>query len=450
MERADARRLQPHFIASFFLQAFRLLGGTIHEREPSRYEIRNVPAPIRARDRAIGRGEPVLIRYERIVFDKNLINPPGKPPAAFVCPGYPLLDASIDLVIERYRDLLKRGAILIDEADQGDQPRALVFLEHSIQDARLNRSGTRRMVSKRLQFVEIDGTGATRSGGAAPYLDYRPLTEAEVTALAGYEPPTWLRTELEDKVLKHAAIHLVPGHFEEVQKRKIELINKTEAAVRERLTAEINYWDARAAQLKEQELAGKVNAKLNSGLARQRADDLTARLEKRLAELEQERKLSPLPPVVLGGAMVVPMGLLRKRMPAGTAPPMTAIETAQSEQLAMKAVMEVERRLGFEPRDVSQEKLGYDIESAITGTGRLRFLEVKGRAAGANTVTVTRQEILTALNKPEDFILAVVAIDGETPNISYVRQPFTNEPDFTVTSVNFNLAKLLSNSGPPS
>lgn len=35
MERAEARRLQPHFIASFFVEAFRKLGGTIREREPA-------------------------------------------------------------------------------------------------------------------------------------------------------------------------------------------------------------------------------------------------------------------------------------------------------------------------------------------------------------------------------------------------------------------------------
>jgi hypothetical protein len=51
MERGEARRLQPHFIAGFFLEAFRLLGGTIHEREPKRYEITHVPAVIRNRDR---------------------------------------------------------------------------------------------------------------------------------------------------------------------------------------------------------------------------------------------------------------------------------------------------------------------------------------------------------------------------------------------------------------
>src|SRR5579885_2119150 len=49
MERAQARRLQPHYIASFFLEAFRRLGGSVYEREPQRYEITNVPAAIRQR-----------------------------------------------------------------------------------------------------------------------------------------------------------------------------------------------------------------------------------------------------------------------------------------------------------------------------------------------------------------------------------------------------------------
>ena len=65
-------------------------------------------------------------------------------------------------------------------------------------------------------------------------------------------------------------------------------IDKTEAAVKDRLTKEITYWDHRAEQLKLQEQAGKANARLNSGEARKRADDLQARLQKRLEELKRE------------------------------------------------------------------------------------------------------------------------------------------------------------------
>ena len=74
----------------------------------------------------------------------------------------------------------------------------------------------------------------------------------------------------------------------------------------------------------------------------------------------------------------------------------------------MHAVMEAEERLGFMPRDVSDQKLGYDVESSIPGTGLLRFIEVKGRVRGAKTVTITKNEILTGLNKPDEFILAIV------------------------------------------
>ncbi|MGN2393786.1 hypothetical protein, partial [Pelomicrobium sp. G1] len=74
-------------------------------------------------------------RYERIVFEKPLIAPPGKPLAAFICPGHPLLDAVLDLTLERHRDLLRSGAVLVDERDPGTAPRVLFFLEHVIQDA---------------------------------------------------------------------------------------------------------------------------------------------------------------------------------------------------------------------------------------------------------------------------------------------------------------------------
>ena len=123
MERAEARRLQPHYVESFFREAFRRLGGTAKQREARRYQVTHVPALIRSRDRVTGVGEPVLPRYERIAFEKPLVAPPGKPPAAFVCPGHPLLDAVIDLSLERHRDLLKRGAVLVDERDAGTAPR---------------------------------------------------------------------------------------------------------------------------------------------------------------------------------------------------------------------------------------------------------------------------------------------------------------------------------------
>lgn len=134
---------------------------------------------MRNRDRQIGSGDPVQLRYERITFDKTLIAPPGQPLAAFVCPGHPLLDAALDLTLERHRDLLKRGTVLVDTRDPGRQPRVLITLEHTIQDASLLPSGERRGISRRLLYIELDATGQTRNLHYAPYLDYRPLIAEE-------------------------------------------------------------------------------------------------------------------------------------------------------------------------------------------------------------------------------------------------------------------------------
>jgi len=444
MERAEARRLQPHYIESFFHEAFQRLGGTVRQRELRRFEITHVPAPVRNRDRLIGIGEPVLPRYERIAFEKSLVAPQGQPLAAFVCPGHPLLDSVIDLTLERHRDLLKRGAVLVDERDPGTEPRVLFYLEHAIQDASLTRSGERRIVSKRMLYVELDSDGNTRDMQYAPYLDYRPLSvdQPNVDAILDRPECTWIDRGLEQKAQAHAIAHVVPEHLKEVRDAKLELLAKTQAAVKERLTKEISYWDHRAADLKLQEQAGKPNARLNSDEARKRADALEGRRQKRLEELKLEAQISPLPPVVLGGLLVVPMGLLCAMTGRALQPALPA-DTQASAAWARCIVMDIERSLGFEPTDREFEKLGYDIESRIPGTGKLRFIEVKGRLKGAETVTVTKNEILTGLNKPEDFILAIVQIDGENTTPYYIRQPSQREPDFAVTSVNYKLTELL-------
>ena len=451
MERAEARRLQPHYIESFFLEAFKQLGGNAKQREPRRYEVTHVPAPIRNRDRLIGFGEPVLPRYERIAFEKSLVAPQGQTLAAFVCPGHPLLDAAIDLTLERHRDLLRRGTVLVDDRDPGVSPRVLFFLEHAIQDAGITRTGERRIVSKRMLYVEIDAEGHARHLNYAPYLDYRPLHDGEPKVEAFLARPefAWIGREIEQKAQGYAIANVVPEHLDEVRSRKLELLSKTEAAVKDRLTKEISYWDHRAEQLKLQEQSGKINARLNSGEARKRADALQGRLEKRLDEIKRERQISPLPPVVLGGLLVVPVGLVSamtgQQSPTFSESPDTQAAAARARQI----VMDVERGLGFEPTDREFDKLGYDIESRIPGTGRLRFIEVKGRASGAATITVTRNEILYSLNKPDDFILAVVEFDGDKHQLHYVRRPFQREPDFGVTSVNYNFTELIARAEQP-
>lgn len=453
MERMEARRLQPHFIEIFFKEAFKKLGGKMAAREYGRYEITYVPAILRSRDMLIGSREPVLNRYERVCFDRAHRN--GPVPAALICPGHPLLEAVLDILRERSGDLLKRGAILIDEDDLSEKCRILFYIESAIQDGTALANGKRREISRQIHFVELNEDGFSANAGYAPYLDYRPAAPEEQERLLEYvRALSWLGADVEEKAIHHAATQLVPRHLSEVRGRKIHLLDKTEKAVRQRLTAEIQYWDYRAADLKQKENAGKRNSSLNSAQAQKRAENLAARMQKRLAELASERQISPLPPRVTGGALIVPIGLLNRLMPASAPPPNQSADAASRkiiEDAAMAAVMRIETELGFLPQDVSKSKCGYDIESSIPEHLRaesgesLRFLEVKGRAKGADTVTISRNEILTALNQPEQFILAIVEVDGDKTATTYLKKPFKNPPDFSLQSSTHSIPALLKN-----
>jgi hypothetical protein len=276
--------------------------------------------------------------------------------------------------------------------------------------------------------------------------DYRPLRPGEpaVDALLARPESAWITRDLEQKALAHAIAEVVPEHIHEVRSRRLEWIEKTRAAVKDRLSKEINYWDHRAEDLRAQERAGKANARLNSQEARRRADELQARLAMRMDQLNLEAQVSALPPVILGGLVVVPAGLLAQMGGASLQQSGHLVDTQAAAASARAIIMEIERGLGFVPTDREFDKLGYDIESSVPGTGKLRFLEVKGRISGAATITVTKNEILYSLNKPEDFILAIVEfLPGNAHKVHYVRQPFRREPDFGVTSVNYDFADLL-------
>ena len=117
-----------------------------------------VPSILKERDRLIGRSDPVLDRYARITFEKILIV--GQPQAELVAPGHPLLEALVDVVLERFQPLLAQGGVLVDEADEGVEPRLLVYLEHAIRDGRTGRSGEPRAISQRLQFIFLKEDGS--------------------------------------------------------------------------------------------------------------------------------------------------------------------------------------------------------------------------------------------------------------------------------------------------
>lgn len=460
LDKAEARRLQPYFVQAFFTKALEQFGGAARRREAGRWEVTHVPSAIRDRDRRLtGRNrreqEPVLKRYSRICFDRVAIQPTDKlglERAVLMHPGHPLMLALSDMVLERHSNLLRQGAILVDPVDEGQEPAMLILLTHEV------RSGDGTVLSKRLQFMRVAPNGETEFAGWAPHIDLDPLPGDERAMLLEALDTSWFSSGHETKALESAAATLAPEHYEEVAQRRIEHVEKTLNAVHERLSKEIDFWQDRWMKLNDDAAAGK-DARLSLGNIERTLSDLQSRLDNRKQELLSMRHVVNSTPVLLGAALIVPVGLMNKLRGEEPADPavasMAADATARSriEYLAMQAVQQREEAQGCRVIDVSSEKCGWDLTSyppVVDGKQPTpKHIEVKGRVKGADTITVTKNEILYARNQGDKFVLAIALVD-ENDSIDgphYIREPFDSEPGWGVTSINFNLGELLARAG---
>ena len=116
-------------------------------------------------------------------------------------------------------------------------------------------------------------------------------------------------------------------------------------------------------------------------------------------------------------------------------------------------MLAAETARGWTAVDLNEEQPnhpGYDIRSVHRQDAdqpeEVRHIEVKGRIAGATTVTVSRNEILTSLNTPDQYVLALVRVDPDgTDTVRYLQHPFENtiaDMLFDVCSVNFHWSEL--------
>ena len=447
MEKAEARKLQPCFVGAFLRDALAAFGGETRRREPGRWEVPHVPEIVRQNDRVLALSRlPVGRRYERICFDRADVRPtPASVPAEFVHPGHPLMLSLVDRVLERDGALLSAGAVLVDPADEGTEPSVLFLVDHALRLASAD-GASGRVVSRRLQFVRLRPDGSFSGAGWAPHLDLEPASPEALALVPAIRSGAWLSGGVEAKALAWATARLAREHFETERDRRAARIERLRAAVRERLVAEISWYQTEGAKLR-----GKDD-RLNADKAFRTAEELAARLSSRERELDREKQVVSCAPSVLGGILVLPRGLVdaasRGAAPAPAAVSADALARQRIERAAMDAVAAAERALGFAPVDVSAEKCGWDVTSGTPAEPR--HVEVKGRAAGADVVTVTRNEVCTALNQGGKFLLAICLVgdDGSVDGPHYIRQPFKDDVPDGVVSQNYALADLLARAVP--
>jgi SNF2 family DNA or RNA helicase len=423
MEDARAKRLQPHFIRDAFLEAFARLGGRVERRERGRFEITHVPADVREK---AGRS-PVARRYERITFELETMDLPELPRAELLAPGHPLHDAVLNLTIERLGPVLDRGAILTSTTIS--VPTLLVGVVNEVQDA-LGES-----VGKRFGYATVGESGVVEEAGPAPYLDYSPATELEIKQ--GQEL-AWL-TKSERSAVSWIIAQQLPGFASDVIARRSTEFERVRERVSARLNREVNRLETEALKADADSAAGKKVRRASEGLRRQ-ADELDKRRESRLATIERQLSMAPLPPRITAIALVMPATPIPNVEQAADADARAAIE-----RRGVDAVLAAEVGLGRSPEEQSHNNPGFDVLSRTPDGPSIR-IEVKARIAGADTFTITRTEVLMALNSAPDHRLALVRVSelgSEHDELRYIGGAFDGvEPasltDFNVVSQNLS------------
>ncbi|WP_370894001.1 helicase-related protein [Janibacter sp. GXQ6167] len=446
MEKARERRLQPGYIAAFFLPALTRLGGRIRKRENGRYEITRVPARVIDTARRLNRWAPVAEQYERITFELSRMHPDGLADASLIAPGHPLLHAVIEATIDDLGPTLKQGTVLVDRrTKQADAPMLMFSVEQRIE----NTADDADTVSHHFDYPLLEQDGTVTVSAAPPYLDYDRPDSTETEAVAEIAGGDWARQNHEKLVRAWAYREGLQPRMDEIKTRLDIETARTRAQVKDRLLAEINHWDREHNRLEALERGGTVG-RLRAETALIRARQLDERLSHRLEQLDEATNLVAVPAVIRGAALVIPSALLVTD-PEPEAQTF-ARQTEEVERRAVDAVLAAERALGREPVEMPRNNPGYDIQSTDRN-GFVHYIEVKGRIEGSDTFTITTNEITFAQTQGERHRLALVEVstNGAAHDLlRYVSDAFTHlEPSATTRSYNEVWRDYWKRGGPP-
>ena len=433
MEKARERRLQPGYIAAFFLPALTRLGGRVRKRENGRYEITRVPALVIDTARRLNRWAPVADQYERITFELSRMHPDGLADASLIAPGHPLLHAVIEATIDDLGPTLKQGTVLVDRrSKQSDAPMLMFSVEQRIE----NTAADADTVSHHFDYPLLEQDGTVTVSAAPPYLDYDRPDSTETEAIAEIAGGDWARQNHEKLVRAWAYREGLQPRMDEIKTRLDIETARTRAQVKDRLLAEINHWDREHNRLEALERGGTVG-RLRAETALVRARQLDERLSRRLEQLDEAANLVAVPAVIRGAALVIPSTLLA----TGAEPEAQnfARQTEEVERRAVEAVLAAERALGREPVEMPRNNPGYDIQSTDQ-SGFIHYIEVKGRIEGSDTFTITTNEITFAQTQGDRHRLALVEVStngADSDQLRYVSDAFTHlEPSATTRSYN--------------
>ena len=409
-EEARERRLVPEVVEHFFLDAAPLAG--VHPsavRAGAKvYRVGKVPSTLREVGQRLETRFGHLGReYQRVVFDKKPLEEDAT--LEWVTPGHPLFEAVRTDVLERVTTDLRRGATFWDL--HAEAPYRLDVFTSSVRD------GRGAALHERLFVARCEAGGALSVRQPTLFLDLVPAASgAAVPPAEGLPDRAAVETFLYERAFRPFL-----GEVASQRSRENETVTKH---VEISLAELIHRQNMALATLVSRQQGGGATPGLSGNIrqASDHLDELNARRERRLAELEKERHCSISDIRYLGRAWVLPH-------PERAAPALASmVRDDEVEKTAVREAIRHEEARGWVVESVETENRGFDLisrkphpEDPKTAI-EVRFIEVKGRA-GVGEVALTSNEYLTAQRLGKDYWLYVAFNCATTPDLHVVRNP---------------------------
>lgn len=438
--RRQGMRLQPFLVHTFLRQALQLHNVKFRSRGHGRYEIRNIPYPIRVRhapdDQELDQD------YRRLYFDMDRLEEDDEPDAELLHPAHPLV-VSVSALMLKDNNQLRRGTLLVDETDSIDEPMAVFTVRLAIQN------GKNDEVAGEANFIAVDRNGDAHLVSQPPWLEFRPARDAEREQAQDLLNESWLRKEdAIETAQRFATSYLARALLDQTRDLQLDRISREREQVCASLKQRIQHEEKNVNLERQNEEKELDDDRRNLAIGRriqaeQRRDEHQQTLDDRLKDLNLQEHLSVQQPAIIAAVLVLPQHMVSDEV---TAPSPSGRER---QRLAIEHVLKTEHALGHTASDLSQDGHGFDIESRDTN-GSLRFIRVRSYSEDANQIVLTQNELIAALNAPDRFILALVRVqDGRADFPCYIHGSKFPKKIMDEVNISVNLEDLLSQSETP-
>ena len=321
----------------------------------------------------------------------------------WVTPGHPLFEALRRHSLDRGQDAFARGACFHSLAHEA--PMRLDFYRARVVD------GLGQVIHERLFTVELANEGPPC------------LREADVlgnlspTALSGDRPPVATLPEATAWLNENALIPFI----NEVRAERLDEVDRISEHVELSLTEVLQRIDEEIGRAAEEVDQGVTGAEGRLAQAETRHADVLARRERRREELQRQRAVTLQGVERLASVLVLPHPE-RESLDVRRLRP-----NPETEETAMRVVMEHETAQGRQVDDIHEKNLGYDVTSLDPRSGELRLIEVKGLAAPTGSILLTPNERRVAEDRPDCYWLYVVTDCASAPRL---REPIRDPARF--------------------